>query len=135
MREKSCSYFKNKWFFFLIFRSMSSNIRTSTSLTVVDLPGFQNPATCGRNSGATFEDLCYNYAQEKIQMLYHDLTFTLQQDRYSQVMERDWYLLSSLHRLLSWFYSKNSDVHKQSYMLMMSDPQQYLEIRSSMFIF
>lgn len=64
---------------------MSSNIRTSTSLTVVDLPGFQNPATCGRNSGATFEDLCYNYAQEKIQMLYHDLTFTLQQDRYSQV--------------------------------------------------
>lgn len=76
---------------------MSSNIRTSTSMTVVDLPGFQNPATCGRNSGATFEDLCYNYAQEKIQMLYHDLTFTLQQDRYSQVMERDWYLLGSLY--------------------------------------
>lgn len=64
---------------------MSSNIRTSSSITVVDLPGFQNPATCGRNSGATFEDLCYNYAQEKIQMLYHELTFTLQQDRYSQV--------------------------------------------------
>nr|XP_022343136.1 unconventional myosin-XVIIIa-like isoform X2 [Crassostrea virginica] len=68
----------------LINRSMSSNIRTSSSITVVDLPGFQNPATCGRNSGATFEDLCYNYAQEKIQMLYHELTFTLQQDRYSQ---------------------------------------------------
>ncbi|XP_062577045.1 unconventional myosin-XVIIIa-like [Saccostrea cucullata] len=68
----------------LINRSMSSNMRTSTSITVVDLPGFQNPATCGRNSGATFEDLCYNYANEKIQMLYHELTFTLQQDRYSQ---------------------------------------------------
>ncbi|XP_048747756.2 unconventional myosin-XVIIIa-like isoform X4 [Ostrea edulis] len=68
----------------LINRSMSSNIRTSSSITVVDLPGFQNPATCGRNSGATFEDLCYNYAQEKMQMLYHELTFTLQQDRYSQ---------------------------------------------------
>lgn len=94
---------------------MSSNIRTSTSMTVVDLPGFQNPATCGRNSGATFEDLCYNYAQEKIQMLYHELTFTLQQDRYSQVIERDWYLLISIYTGFSWHFSKISDVDQQSY--------------------
>lgn len=80
----------------LHFRSMSSNIRTSSSITVVDLPGFQNPATCGRNSGATFEDLCYNYAQEKMQMLYHELTFTLQQDRYSQVMHWNFLCLENL---------------------------------------
>ncbi|KAL3858074.1 hypothetical protein ACJMK2_012688 [Sinanodonta woodiana] len=68
----------------LINRSLSSNIRSLASITVVDTPGFQNPSTCGRQSGASFDDLCYNYAQEKQQLFYHDLTFTLQQDRYSQ---------------------------------------------------
>ncbi|KAK3084703.1 hypothetical protein FSP39_017720 [Pinctada imbricata] len=68
----------------LINRSLSTNYRTSSSVTIVDMPGFQNPATCGRNTGSTFEDLCYNYTQEKLQLLYHDLTFTSQQDRYSQ---------------------------------------------------
>ncbi|KAK3595793.1 hypothetical protein CHS0354_025430 [Potamilus streckersoni] len=68
----------------LINRSLSSNIRSLASITVVDTPGFQNPSTCGRQSGASFDDLCYNYAQEKLQLIYHDLTFTVQQDRYSQ---------------------------------------------------
>ncbi|XP_064613479.1 LOW QUALITY PROTEIN: unconventional myosin-XVIIIa-like [Liolophura sinensis] len=68
----------------LINRSLSSNYRSLTSLTLLDMPGFQNPSSCGRSGGATFEDLCYNYSQERLQLLFHDLTFTSQQDRYSQ---------------------------------------------------
>lgn len=68
----------------LINRSMMSNYRNLGSITILDTPGFQNPSTCGRNSGATFEDLCCNYIQERLQLFFHDATFTLQQDRYSQ---------------------------------------------------
>ena len=68
----------------LINRSLSSNYRTSTSISILDTPGFQNPASCGRQTGATFEDLCHNYTQERLQLLFHDITFTMQQDRYSQ---------------------------------------------------
>ena len=70
----------------LFFRSLSSNYRTSTSISILDTPGFQNPASCGRQTGATFEDLCHNYTQERLQLLFHDITFTMQQDRYSQVI-------------------------------------------------
>ncbi|VDI10701.1 Hypothetical predicted protein [Mytilus galloprovincialis] len=65
-------------------RSLSSNYRTSTSISILDTPGFQNPSTCGRQTGATFEDLCHNYSQERLQLLFHDITFTMQQDKYSQ---------------------------------------------------
>ncbi|XP_052800270.1 unconventional myosin-XVIIIa-like isoform X12 [Mya arenaria] len=68
----------------LINRSLSSNFRSMSSITVVDSPGFQNPATCGRQTGASFEDLCHNYTQEKLQLLFHELVFTTPQDRYSQ---------------------------------------------------
>ncbi|CAI9741202.1 unconventional myosin-XVIIIa-like isoform X3 [Octopus vulgaris] len=68
----------------LINRSLMSNYRNLGSITILDTPGFQNPSTCGRNSGATFEDLCCNYIQERLQLFFHDATFTLQQDRYSQ---------------------------------------------------
>ncbi|XP_052072228.1 unconventional myosin-XVIIIa-like isoform X4 [Mytilus californianus] len=68
----------------LINRSLSSNYRTSTSISILDTPGFQNPSSCGRQTGATFEDLCHNYSQERLQLLFHDITFTMQQDKYSQ---------------------------------------------------
>ena len=35
----------------------------SNSILLLDTPGFQNPATCGRLAGATFEELCHNYVQ------------------------------------------------------------------------
>ena len=60
-------------------------MRTLSSLVVVDSPGFQNPATCGRQTGANFEDLCCNYLHERMQLLYHETTLTAPQDRYSQV--------------------------------------------------
>ncbi|XP_067682622.1 unconventional myosin-XVIIIa-like isoform X2 [Haliotis asinina] len=68
----------------LINRSLSSNVRTQFSITVLDAPGFQNPSTCGRQSGASFEDLCNNYTQERMQLFFHNLSFTQQQDRYAQ---------------------------------------------------
>jgi hypothetical protein len=55
------------------------------SISVLDMPGFQNPLSCGRQGGATFEDLCHNYAQERLQLLFHDAVFTSQQDLYAQV--------------------------------------------------
>lgn len=66
-------------------RSMSSNYRSKHSIIVLDTPGFQNPSSCGKVGGATFEDLCHNYTQERLQLLFHDSTFTSQQDKYSQV--------------------------------------------------
>ncbi|XP_014681276.1 PREDICTED: unconventional myosin-XVIIIa-like [Priapulus caudatus] len=68
----------------LINRCLSSNYRTVNSIIVVDSPGLQNPATAGRHSGATFEDLCHNYVQERLQYLFHENTFTAQMDRYAQ---------------------------------------------------
>lgn len=68
----------------LINRALTTNYRNLGSITILDTPGFQNPASCGRQTGSTFEDLCCNYIQERLQLFFHDATFTLQQDRYSQ---------------------------------------------------
>ena len=57
------------------------------SISILDMPGFQNPASCGRQGGATFDDLCHNYAQERLQLLFHDAVFTSQQDLYAQVIK------------------------------------------------
>ena len=72
-------------------RALSSNVRTSTSVTLLDCPGFQNPASCGRSSGggggggASFDDLCHNYINERLQLMFHHAVFTSQQDLYAQV--------------------------------------------------
>ena len=50
----------------------------------MDTPGFQNPATCGRQTGATFEDLCHNYLQERLQLLFHHTNLMAPKDRYLQ---------------------------------------------------
>lgn len=68
----------------LINRSLSTNHRTNCSILVVDSPGFQNPASCGRHSGASFEDLCYNYVQERLQLLFHERTLVAHLHRYAQ---------------------------------------------------
>ncbi len=46
------------------------------SILVLDDPGFQNPSTCGRFQGATFEDLCNNYLQERLQLMFHERTIS-----------------------------------------------------------
>jgi len=54
------------------------------SVLILDAPGFQNPATCGRYQGATFEDLCHNYLQERLQLLFHTRTISSLHERYLQ---------------------------------------------------
>ncbi|XP_038062218.1 unconventional myosin-XVIIIa-like isoform X2 [Patiria miniata] len=68
----------------LINKSLSSSYRTMSSILVVDVPGFQNPTAFGQQGGASFHDLCMNYAQERLQLLFHDSMFTTQQDKYAQ---------------------------------------------------
>lgn len=68
----------------LINRSISAPTHTVTSILLVDTPGFQNPATCGKQTGATFEDLCHNYLQERLQLLYHHTNLVAPKDRYVQ---------------------------------------------------
>ncbi|XP_037068511.1 unconventional myosin-XVIIIa-like, partial [Pollicipes pollicipes] len=68
----------------LINRSISSPAHTINSIVVVDTPGFQNPSSCGRQGGATFDEFCYNYAQERLQLLFHEQTFINERDRYAQ---------------------------------------------------
>ena len=52
---------------------------------VLDPPGFQNPASLGKNDGALFGDLCHNYEHERLQKFFHDTVFASQMERYSQV--------------------------------------------------
>eukprot|EP00090_Calanus_glacialis_P009359 TRINITY_DN17730_c0_g1_i1.p1 TRINITY_DN17730_c0_g1~~TRINITY_DN17730_c0_g1_i1.p1 ORF type:complete len:2011 (+),score=520.24 TRINITY_DN17730_c0_g1_i1:123-6155(+) len=66
----------------LINRAIASPAHTAASIIVVDTPGFQNPATCGRPAGATFEELCHNYGQERLQLMFHDKTITALKERY-----------------------------------------------------
>jgi len=66
----------------LFSRSISSTVHTVSSLLLCDSPGFQNPASCGRQTGATFEDLCHNYLQERLQLLFHHTTLVAPKDRY-----------------------------------------------------
>ncbi|GAB1602168.1 unconventional myosin-XVIIIa-like isoform X2 [Argonauta hians] len=102
----------------LINRSLMSNYRNLGSITILDAPGFQNPSTCVRNSGATFEDLCCNYIQERLQLFFHDATFTLQQDRYSQEnIECDFEFVNTSPAALVYLIDK--------------PPQQTLQLRAS----
>lgn len=71
---------------FVLLRSISSTARTISSIVAVDTPGFQNPATTAgeEDRKATFQDLCHNYTQERLQLLFHDTHFTAQLNRYAQ---------------------------------------------------
>ena len=79
----------------MYFRSISSKAGTpgsgastahaQNSILILDAPGFQNPSTCGRYAGAQFEDLCHNYAQERLQLMFHERTISSLHERYLQV--------------------------------------------------
>merc|ERR1719192_2731466 len=66
----------------LINRAIATPAHTAASIIVVDMPGFQNPATCGRPAGASFEELCHNYSQERLQQMFHDRTITALKEKY-----------------------------------------------------
>ncbi|XP_023340362.1 unconventional myosin-XVIIIa [Eurytemora carolleeae] len=66
----------------IINRSIASGVTSAASILVLDTPGFQNPASCGRLTGAGFDELCNNYTQERLQLLFHDRSITALKERY-----------------------------------------------------
>ncbi|XP_014642519.1 PREDICTED: unconventional myosin-XVIIIb [Ceratotherium simum simum] len=68
----------------LINRSFSSHHLSMASITVVDPPGFQNPRHQGKDRAATFEELCHNYAHERLQLLCYQRTFVSTLERYRE---------------------------------------------------
>lgn len=55
------------------------------SIMVVDAPGFQNPRHQGKERAATFEELCCNYTQERLQLLCYQRTFSSTLQRFREV--------------------------------------------------
>nr|XP_040037420.1 unconventional myosin-XVIIIa-like [Gasterosteus aculeatus aculeatus] len=66
----------------LINRALKSSQHSLCSLLIVDTPGFQNPRLAKRECGATFEDLCHNYTQERLHSLFYQRTFVQELERY-----------------------------------------------------
>ncbi|XP_072312347.1 unconventional myosin-XVIIIa isoform X4 [Eucyclogobius newberryi] len=68
----------------LINRALKSSQHSLCSLLIVDTPGFHNPKVSQLKRGATFEELCHNYTQERLQTLFHERTFTQELERYKE---------------------------------------------------
>lgn len=68
----------------LINKSICAPIHTIASILLIDTPGFQNPASCGYQGGASISDLRFNYLQERLQLLFHHTALVTPQNRYSQ---------------------------------------------------
>ncbi|KAM6464667.1 unconventional myosin-XVIIIa isoform 4-T6 [Liasis olivaceus] len=68
----------------LLNRALKSSQRSLCSMMIVDTPGLQNPEMAGQSRGATFEELCHNYAQERLQALFHERTFLQELERYKE---------------------------------------------------
>ncbi|XP_042636440.1 unconventional myosin-XVIIIa [Orycteropus afer afer] len=68
----------------LVNRALKSSQHSLCSMMIVDTPGFQNPEQGGSARGATFEELCHNYAQDRLQRLFHERTFVQELERYKE---------------------------------------------------
>ncbi|KAM4590088.1 unconventional myosin-XVIIIa isoform 5-T5 [Fundulus diaphanus] len=68
----------------LINRALKSSQHSLRSILIVDTPGFQNPRLAQQQRGATFEELCHNYTQERLQTLFHERTFVQELERYKE---------------------------------------------------
>ncbi|KAJ7995871.1 hypothetical protein DPEC_G00231210 [Dallia pectoralis] len=68
----------------LINRALKSSQHSLCSLLIVDTPGFQNPRLDKKERGATFEELCHNYTQERLQTLFYQRTFVQELERYKE---------------------------------------------------
>ncbi|XP_072302594.1 unconventional myosin-XVIIIa-like isoform X2 [Eucyclogobius newberryi] len=68
----------------LINRALKSSQHSLCSLLIVDTPGLQNPRLAKRECGATFEDLCHNYTQERLQTLFYQRAFVQELERYKE---------------------------------------------------
>lgn len=68
----------------LVNRALKSSQHSLCSMMIVDTPGFQNPEWGGSARGASFEELCHNYAQDRLQKLFHERTFLQELERYKE---------------------------------------------------
>ncbi|XP_036196667.1 unconventional myosin-XVIIIa isoform X2 [Myotis myotis] len=68
----------------LVNRALKSSQHSLCSVMIVDTPGFQNPEQGGAARGASFEELCHNYAQDRLQGLFHERTFVQELERYKE---------------------------------------------------
>ncbi|XP_022279097.1 unconventional myosin-XVIIIa isoform X28 [Canis lupus familiaris] len=68
----------------LVNRALKSSQHSLCSMMIVDTPGFQNPEQGGSARGASFEELCHNYAQDRLQRLFHERTFVQELERYKE---------------------------------------------------
>ncbi|XP_073091190.1 unconventional myosin-XVIIIa isoform X10 [Manis javanica] len=68
----------------LVNRALKSSQHSLCSMMIVDTPGFQNPEQGGSARGASFEELCHNYAQDRLQRLFHEHTFVQELERYKE---------------------------------------------------
>uniref|UniRef100_A0A2K6AI56 Unconventional myosin-XVIIIa n=1 Tax=Mandrillus leucophaeus TaxID=9568 RepID=A0A2K6AI56_MANLE len=69
----------------LVNRALKSSQHSLCSMMIVDTPGFQNPEQGGSARGASFEELCHNYTQDRLQRLFHERTFVQELERYKEV--------------------------------------------------
>lgn len=77
-------------------RALKSSQHPLCSLLIVDTPGFQNPRLAKRECGATFEDLCHNYTQERLHSLFYQRTFVQELERYKEVRRHNLLFFLSL---------------------------------------
>ncbi|XP_077511478.1 unconventional myosin-XVIIIa-like isoform X2 [Amblyomma americanum] len=70
----------------LVNRALGGSGRSVAAVQVLDCPGFQpqSGTSAGGSAAATLEELCHNYVQERLQLLFHQWTFLSQQERYDQ---------------------------------------------------
>ncbi|KAJ8280867.1 hypothetical protein GJAV_G00060170 [Gymnothorax javanicus] len=68
----------------LINRALKSSQHSHCSLLIVDTPGFQSPRLGKSGRAATFEELCHNYTQERLQTFFHERTFVQELERYKE---------------------------------------------------
>ncbi|XP_012581685.1 PREDICTED: unconventional myosin-XVIIIa isoform X3 [Condylura cristata] len=68
----------------LMNRALKSSQHSLCSMMIVDTPGFQNPEQGGSARGASFEELCHNYTQDRLQRLFHERTFVQELERYKE---------------------------------------------------
>ncbi|XP_056374046.1 unconventional myosin-XVIIIb [Hyla sarda] len=67
----------------LINRSLCSSLLTLASIMVVDTPGFHNPRHQKKERAGTFEEMCNNYIQERLQCLSYKRTFSIPLERFN----------------------------------------------------
>lgn len=101
------------------FRSLSSNYRTVTSITLIDFPGYQS----GLDRKAGFGEFCFNYVNERVHAFYHDTVFQNQMDIYRQEkVQIDFQLPSMTPAVLVDLMDKPMQHHVVRYMIILVSP-------------